>query len=179
MFLDSCNMIKKRFKNGDEVEVTTSSGTISGKLMPCSSEVLVLKLDSGYNISLKSNDVKKMKLIKKGKVGKVGSGKVKHKQGLPKISILHTGGTIASKVDYETGGVIAGFSAKELLNMFPELEKIANITSKEVFDIMSEDLMFKHYKELAKEIVKEIGKKADGVIIGHGTDMIAVTAAAL
>lgn len=172
-------MVKKGFKNGDEVEVTTSSGTISGKLMPGSSEALVLKLNSGYNVSLKSNDVKKMKLVKKGKVGKVGSGKVKSKKGLPKISILHTGGTIASKVDYETGGVIAGFSAKELLDMFPELGKVANVTSREVFDIMSEDLMFKHYKKLAGEIVKEIKKKADGVIIGHGTDTIAITAAAL
>ena len=173
------NMIKKGLKIGDEVMVTTSSGTIFGKLMPSSSKYVMLKLSSGYNISLKNKDIKKIKLVKKMRRKEGKNIKIKHKKGLPKISILHTGGTIASKVNYETGGVIASFSAKELLNMFPELGKVVNVSSREVFNIMSEDLRFKHYKKLAKEIVKDIKNKVDGIIVGHGTDTLAITASAL
>jgi len=63
--------------------------------------------------------------------------------------------------------------------MFPEVKSIANINSVLVSNMMSEDMRFSHYKKLSDAISKEIKNKVDGIIIGHGTDTLAVTSAAL
>ena len=167
-------------KIGDYVFIETKNKDFKGILMPDSATgKLVLKLDSGYNIGINKNSVKKTKIIKKKTVKKKKTTKVKQKKNLPKISILHTGGTIASKVDYETGGVSAEFKPEEILKMFPKLKNIANIDSRLIFNIFSEDMGFKHYNVLAKEILKEVKKGSEGIIITHGTDTMHYTSAAL
>ena len=98
---------------------------------------------------------------------------------MKKISILHTGGTIASKVDYKTGAVSAKFSERDILKLYPEIKDIAKISSKLITNMSSEDMNFKHYNLLAKEIQKEIKKKSQGIIITHGTDTLHYTSAAL
>lgn len=95
------------------------------------------------------------------------------------VSILGTGGTIASKVDYKTGGVYASFSPKEIIVQVPEIENIATIRAREVMQVMSEDMTPKDWKIIAKEVAKEINSDADGVIITHGTDTMHYTSAAL
>lgn len=164
------------YKQGDLIEVRFSGKTKKGILMPSTKTTLVLKLISGYNIGIEKKKIKKVKLVeKRKKVTK--KQKIKTKKGLPTILILHTGGTIASKVDYETGAVSAKFSPEDLVSMFPELSKIANIKSKLVAQMYSEDMRFAHYNLLAKEISKNL--KVKGIIISHGTDTIYCTAAAL
>lgn len=98
---------------------------------------------------------------------------------MKKISILHTGGTIASKVDYKTGGVSAKFSEKDLLELYPEIKSIAKISSRLIRNMLSEDMNFNHYNLLAKEIQKEVKKGIEGIIITHGTDTLHYTSAAL
>ena len=94
------------------------------------------------------------------------------------VSILHTGGTIASKVDYKTGGVIAKYSAEDILSMFPELKELVKVKSRLIRNMSSDDMNFKHYNLMAKEVFKEL-KSSDGVIITHGTDTMHYSAAAL
>tara|TARA_Y100000034_G_C6889149_1_gene408759 strand:- start:63 stop:1148 length:1086 start_codon:yes stop_codon:yes gene_type:complete len=98
---------------------------------------------------------------------------------MKKISILHTGGTISSKVDYKTGAVSAKFSEKDMLKLYPEIKTIAKISSRLVANMFSEDMNFQHYNLLAKEVEKEIKKGAEGIIITHGTDTIHYTSSAL
>lgn len=166
-------------KPGDKVSVTTESETLTGILMPSDDKSVVLKLDSGYNIGLNAKRVKSMKVLDAHKTEKESPGEHTHTPGLPLITILHTGGTIASKVDYETGGVVARFSPQELLAQFPELRSIANIESRLVRNMFSEDMRFAHHNILAKEILKEAEKGSRGIIITHGTDTLHYTAAAL
>lgn len=40
---------------------------------------------------------------------------------MKKIKIIATGGTIASRVDYKTGAVSPAYSAKDILELVPEL----------------------------------------------------------
>lgn len=94
------------------------------------------------------------------------------------ISILHTGGTIASKVS-KKGGVEAQYTAKEILDLYPEIKELANIRSRLVANILSENMNFSHYNLIAKEIKKEIAEGVDGIIITHGTDTLHYTSAAL
>ena len=166
-------------KAGDFVEIKTKDEVVKGVLMPQEGKTLVMKLDSGYNIGIESKNVKSIKVLKKYKPKSVKISKLEIKKGLPTISILHTGGTIASKVDYETGGVIARFSPEELLDMFPEISSFANIRSRLLRNMWSDDMRFAHYNLMAREIQKEIKKGVDGIIITHGTDTLHYTSAAL
>ena len=167
-------------ESGDKITLETKKESITGFLMPNSDEkTLVLKLSNGYNIGVNRNSIVKTKVLEKVKTQKAAKTAVKGKKGLKKIVILHTGGTIASKVDYKTGGVIAGFSADDLLSMFPELGEIANIETELVSNMMSEDMNFLDYQKIAFAVKKHASKGADGIIIGHGTDTLTFTAAAL
>ena len=155
---------------GDTVKITTSSETIKGKIMP----------STGYNIGIKKQKIKSIIIEKGYQPKKQKTKKIPIKKDLPTISILHTGGTIASKIDYETGAVIAKFTPEELIGMVPELKDIANIKCKFVANIQSESMRFPHYNLIAKAIEKEIKEtKPKGIIITHGTDTLHYTSAAL
>ncbi|MEM4246970.1 MAG: Glu-tRNA(Gln) amidotransferase subunit GatD [Candidatus Woesearchaeota archaeon] len=166
-------------KTGDRVKVLTAEETIEGVLMPDEKDFVVLKLDTGYNIGIDKKRIKEIILVKEYQPTKTAMPKAEYKKELPTIAILHTGGTIASRVDYETGGVIAQFKPEEMLEMFPELKEIANIRSRLIRQMFSEDMRFGHYNILAQEIEKEIKEGADGIIITHGTDTLHYTGAAL
>ncbi|NQU97876.1 Glu-tRNA(Gln) amidotransferase subunit GatD [Candidatus Woesearchaeota archaeon] len=167
-------------KAGDKVKVFYKKETIEGVLMPEEdSKFIFVKLDSGYNIGLKKSLVKKIDVVKVKKSVKSKSKKIASKKGLPKISILNTGGTITSKVDYSTGAVTAKFTPEEVLELFPAVRNIANIDAVMVRNIMSENMRFDHYNLMAKAVEKEVKKGVSGVIIAHGTDTLHYSSAAL
>lgn len=165
---------------GDYVKIITKDEEFEGTLMPSVKKgVVVLKLDNGYNMGFDKNKVKKIETIKPYKEKKIIKQNIPQNKKLPSISILHTGGTIASKVDYATGGVKMQFSPEELLTMFPEIRKIANINSRLMKNMWSQDMRFEHYNLIAKEIEEEIKKGAEGIIVTQGTDTIHYTSSAL
>ncbi|MBI4151279.1 Glu-tRNA(Gln) amidotransferase subunit GatD [Candidatus Woesearchaeota archaeon] len=164
---------------GDKVRVFTSDETLHGTLLPDEKDFIVLKLDSGYNIGISKKRVKDVKVIEKQQAKPEAPKHVLQRKDLPKITILHTGGTIASKVDYETGGVISKFTPEEIIALFPELREIANIDSRLVRNMASDDMRFGHYNLLAKEVEKEVIAGVKGIIITHGTDTLHYSSAAL
>src|SRR3989338_4137679 len=168
-------------KPGDRVKVITSDEIKEGILMPNEeTDSIVIKLNNGYNIGIDRKKVKEIKVIEQYKAKETSAKKeIKKDSKKPTIAILHTGGTIASKVDYKTGGVVARFTPEEILEMFPELYNIANITSRLIAKMFSEDMRFKHYSLMCKIIVEEIKKGVDGIILTHGTDTMGYSAAAL
>ncbi|MEK6952407.1 MAG: Glu-tRNA(Gln) amidotransferase subunit GatD [Nanoarchaeota archaeon] len=173
-------MKKDSFEPGDLIQVTTLSEEIKGTFLPSNNrELLSLKLPSGYNLSIKKSEVKSIILLEKH-VPKVEKQiETKSKSNLPTITILHTGGTISSRVDYTTGAVYPQFSPEDLIKKFPKLKEYANIKSKLISNIPSESIRFHHYNLIAKEIEKEINSKVNGIIITHGTDTLHYTSAAL
>ena len=166
-------------KVGDYVKLKTKQGEIKGLVVPSTdSKLVILKQDSGYNLAVERSDILRTSRIYSKKQELKTYKEVKHKKGLKNITILHTGGTIASKVDYKTGGVISRFKPEELIAMYPELARIANLNARLVRNMWSEQMRFAHFNLLAKEVAKE-EKKSDGIIITQGTDTLAYTAAAL
>ena len=150
-----------------------------GVLLPEANGKISLKLSSGYNLVVEKKEIKSIKTLQKIETKKIKEVSYKKVNSLPTISILHTGGTIASKVSYETGGVSSQFSPEDLIEMYPELKGIANIESRLIQNMWSDDLRFKHFEILAKAIESEIKKKVKGIIIGMGTDNLTVASAAL
>jgi len=98
---------------------------------------------------------------------------------LPKVVIMSTGGTIASRVDYRTGAVRSALSASDLYGVVPELASIAQVDTQILFSLYSENIMQKHWTEIASTAARHIKQGANGIIIAHGTDTMAYTAAAL
>src|SRR3989344_4297225 len=153
------------FVNGDKIEVLTKDKKYEGVFIQSQNkDIFTIKLSSGYNIGLNKKEIKKINLISKDKKEKrVFTSNIN--KNLKKVSILHTGGTVASNVDYKTGAVSPKFDPEELLDMFPELNDIASINSRLIWNMWSQDMRVAHYNILAKEIKKEIENGTKGVII--------------
>lgn len=165
---------------GDRVKISGKKSSEEGILMPNSDKnTVLLKLDSGYNVGFERKEVSKMVVLAKATLKQKTVSKITKNPHLPTIAILHTGGTIASKVDYRTGAVASEFSPEELLSLFPELQDIANIESELLSQMWSDDLRFAHFSLVAKAIERQVKKGVKGIIIGIGTDNLAVAAAAL
>jgi glutamyl-tRNA(Gln) amidotransferase subunit D len=164
---------------GDRVSAEKDGVSYNGLLMPPrSKDHVVIKLDNGYNIGLRRSQ-SQIKLIEKRQQIRPHSRPLQRRPGLPQVSILSTGGTIASKVDYRTGAVTSQFSAGEIISAIPELEEIANYSAKVIYTILSENMKADYWSELARAVAAEIRGGAEGVIITHGTDTMMYTAAAL
>ncbi|VVB95532.1 Glutamyl-tRNA(Gln) amidotransferase subunit D [uncultured archaeon] len=166
----------------DKVRVEIKGIAYEGTLMPSQTDSIVLKLKNGYNIGIKHESATITLLEKKVETKKrkeaVCAEKTKNKK-LPRISILSTGGTIASKIDYRTGAVTSQFSAEDILLAIPELEEIASYNCRMIYSILSENMRPSYWVELARAVYEEIKNGAEGIIITHGTDTMMYTAAAL
>ncbi len=169
-------------EDGDKVRVETKGMQYEGILMPSQTGKVVLKLKNGYNIGINpdSSSIILLEKMDKKKPQSPISVPGKKKTGkLPNISILSTGGTIASKIDYRTGAVTSQFNAEDILRAIPELEEIANYNCRMIYSILSENMRPSYWVELARAVYEEIKNGADGIIITHGTDTMMYTAAAL
>jgi glutamyl-tRNA(Gln) amidotransferase subunit D len=167
---------------GDKVRVAKGFIHYEGIVMPSQTSCTVLKLKNGYNIGLRV-DPQTMITVKPKEEKKyqelISHPSKKKNVKLPRISILSTGGTIASKIDYRTGAVTSQFNAEDILRAIPELEEIADYNCRMICSILSENMRPSYWVDLARAVYEEIKKGADGIMITHGTDTMMYTAAAL
>ena len=177
--------VKDAAAPGDSVKVITPKEQVEGILMPSPhKDIVMIKLNTGYNLGFEKKDVKEIQLVEREVLKQKTSLLMSKDEKLPTIVVLHTGGTIASKVDYTTGAVTAKFTAEDLLEKFPKIGKITNVHTELISNLMSEDIRFSDYQTIARAVKKYAlegvsGKKVKGIIIGHGTDTLSYTAAAL
>jgi len=176
---------KKGVQVGGRVRITKGRHAYEGILMPRiglgDRNCIVLKLENGYNLSIRYAKGVELKKL-------AGGARIRHRPAevteakdpdKPTVAVLGCGGTIASRVDYTTGAVFPSFSPGDMLASFPELKEIANIKGRKLFDLFSEDMHPNHWQAIAAEVAKEIKAKSDGVVLMHGTDTMHYTAAAL
>jgi glutamyl-tRNA(Gln) amidotransferase subunit D len=169
---------------GDVIRVTKESEAYEGILIPRSEygdeKHVVVKLKNGYNIGIA--------ITAETKVEKVGGGTEptfaapplpEQKPEFPRATIISTGGTIASRVDYRTGGVRPALTANDLYSVVPELADVARIETQILLSIFSENIAAQQWTQIAHAIAKQMSEGVDGVVIAHGTDTMGYTAAAL
>ncbi|MEC9072304.1 MAG: Glu-tRNA(Gln) amidotransferase subunit GatD, partial [Myxococcota bacterium] len=167
-----------------QITAETSRGEFQGLVLPRSETAdpdhLVLKLDSGYNIGLRFDTLQTL----------IPPGFRDAHYGIPeqdfpvdpdkpRVKLFGTGGTIASRLDYRTGAVIPAFSPGELYGSVPELADICNLETEKLFGIFSENMGPEEYLKLADSVGQAIADGYAGVVIGHGTDTMHYTSAAL
>ena len=175
-------LITNKVDVGDLVKIT-SELTYSGILMPRyesgDESHIVLKLKSGYNIGIEFEKIEKLEKTGERESNNENSQTIEKNEELPKILLLSTGGTIASKVDYRTGAVTPALSAAELYEAVPEIAKIANVDAEVLFSEYSENLQPEHWLEIAKKLDSIVDSDYVGVIIAHGTDTMHYSSAFL
>ena len=167
-----------------KVKVDTTRGVFKGTILPRAENDddshIVLKIASGYNIGLNTDTIRDITELSYEKaIYQIPEKEFPYSDDKPNVKLFGTGGTIASRLDYRTGAVIPAFSPGELYGAVPELADICNITTEKLFAVFSENMGPDQYKALAIAIGKEIEKGIDGIVIGHGTDTLHHTAAAL
>jgi glutamyl-tRNA(Gln) amidotransferase subunit D len=169
---------------GDRVRVDAGQ-TYEGVLLPSSTpDQLVIKLDSGYNVGVDRAEATVDVLesgvydIESAQTDDSGS-RIEFDDDLPTVSLISTGGTIASTVDYRTGAVTAQFDAEDVLRAVPDLAGRANYRGRVVANILSENMTPAVWQDLARAVHEEIQNGADGVVVMHGTDTMQFTASAL
>ncbi len=159
-------MASKTFK---KVKIKWNEKELEGILLPYEdSNVYMLKLENGYNIGIKKDEVESFEELGEIKIDYEESSS--NNEG--EISVIACGGTISSRVDYKTGAVIPSmnFSVFEGLK-----EKVKAI---ELFKVFSEEFTTEHWKELAKSVYSEL-KDGNPVIVLHGTDTMHYSASAV
>lgn len=166
------------------VNVTTTDGKYVGTILPRSETAdnihVVLKIAVGYNVGVNANKITDITINGR----KVANYKIPEKEfpydpKMPRVKLFGTGGTIASRLDYRTGAVIPAFSPGELYGSVPELADYCNLETEKLYGVFSENMGPEQWIGTAKAIGKEIEKGVQGVVIGHGTDVMHHTAAIL
>ncbi|MEK6981121.1 MAG: Glu-tRNA(Gln) amidotransferase subunit GatD [Thermoproteota archaeon] len=167
---------------GDSVKILADL-TYLGIIMPryehTDDKHLVLKLKSGYNIGLEIEKIEKIEKISSPEKNIEKKESLEKNPVLPKILLLSTGGTIASKVDYRTGAVTPVLTAEELNSSVPELAKIANVDAEVLFSEYSENIMPEHWLKIAEKLKEYSTSDYSGIIIAHGTDTMHYTSSFL
>ena len=170
--------------HGDRVRIgaSTPEGPVTHEgilLAPATVGHITVKLDNGYNVTFLETEITEMTLITVQAIEEqTFVTNPSEDIDLPEVWILHTGGTIASKVDYVTGAVAARFEPEELLDTVPELAQHARIRAKKLGNMWSDDIRARHWNAMMTETKRAFDAGAAGVVITHGTDTMHYSAAA-
>ncbi|HJJ95374.1 MAG TPA: asparaginase domain-containing protein, partial [Methanocorpusculum sp.] len=151
------------FTNTDPVTVSFAGLEMDGIYITKSGDNAVVKLKSGYNICVPET-LCKAREVTAGAEAKAETPELMQNEKLPKLSIISTGGTIASTVDYTTGAVSSKFTAEDILRSIPELGEIAQYHTLQPYNILSENMNAKMWQELARSIYDEIKNGSQGII---------------
>jgi len=174
---------KSNANPGDKVEIHLTRKIYLGVLLESPETekgIVLLKLDSGYNIGFNRKDVLEIKLIKKG-FAKKEEVEIKKEGGKPNIAMIITGGTIAARLNPRKGGVDWLDTPESLFKFYPELFEKVNVLKVEIpFMKASEDMDFKDWQKIARVAEKLLNdKQIQGLIITHGTDFLHYTSSVL
>ncbi|MCI4318699.1 MAG: Glu-tRNA(Gln) amidotransferase subunit GatD [Thermoplasmata archaeon] len=175
---------------GEEVTVTNPDGhPWRGRLVPAHElsdrRVIQLKLESGYNVGVRIDPGAKIERhsgASREPTSVVATSNTPSPSGPAEarpVVVLTTGGTIASRIDYHTGGVRPVTDEREILNFYPELEHSGPVRVVHVLDKLSEDISREDWMTLAHQVANAFQAGAGGVVIAHGTDTLHFTASAL
>jgi glutamyl-tRNA(Gln) amidotransferase subunit D len=167
-----------------DVEIITNEGKYKGIILPRSETAdhdhVVIKLAVGYNIGIAASKITGIKIEgRKEAHYKIPEKEFPVDPKKPRVKLLGTGGTIASRLDYRTGAVIPAFSPGELYGSVPELADYCNLETEKLYGVFSENMGPEQWIGTAQAIGKEIEKGVEGIVIGHGTDTMHHTAAIL
>ena len=139
----------------------------------------VFKLASGYNVRFPLADVKIIKIYDISQDHrKTMKEETNIGRGAHRISLLSTGGTISSRVDYTTGAVRPTKDLSFIREAISDLEDRINLRTEIIDSILSENMTPSHWIKISHDIKKAM-ESSEAVVLLHGTDTMSYTASAL
>ena len=95
----------------------------------------------------------------------------------PRIVIIFTGGTIASALDKDFGGIIPNLTGGQILSHISDVDDVAEILVHEYGSYPGPHITPTHMAELSELVGRYIAEEhVDGVVVTHGTDTLEETA---
>jgi len=166
----------------DVVEIEIKGKKYLGTVMPhhifSGRDIILIKLEDGYNIGINARKAK-IRVVKKGEKRKKMDMEIPYDENKRTVSLLGTGGTIASYVDYKTGAVHPAATSEELVFAVPEIFDVCNVEAEVVSQKLSENMTPKDWKKIARIVADKMNSGKAGVVITHGTDTMTWTGTAL
>lgn len=169
---------------GDTLTLRKSSSIYTGKIVSCDEKTIILELNSGYIVGFEKQYIEIINIDKKSyevnnKKEKKDKRVLENRSQLKTITILSTGGTISCSSGKNMEAVIPTLSASDLVDEIPEINKYANLKTKNVMNKLSENINPKDWLILAQAIKEEIEYGVDGIIVTCGTDTMVYIASAI
>ena len=165
---------------GSAIKFSYSGMEYEGIFIHCDNDMVTVKLSNGYNLALQKDQVKLVKIIRKGSENGESAAQQKSAKnrvgsvGKKHVSLLATGGTIASKVDYKTGAV----SPSEDIGFISDRVKDVEVSSETIDNILSENITPEKWIYMAGKIRDSLNR-SDGCVVFHGTDTMSYSASAI
>lgn len=164
------------YRSGDRINCTVGGHRYGATYITERDGRAVVKLESGYNIGV---PYEALSWEGRPKIEPPALAQPYQRKDLPELAIISTGGTIASRVDYRTGAVTSQFSAEDILRAIPDLASIGRFRTEQISSILSENMTRRIWQDLARTIFNDIRSGVAGVMVTHGTDTMAYSAAAI
>src|SRR5688500_9648065 len=116
--------------------------------------------------------------LRQGYGGQEAGHDVLHAQAaLPRVVVLATGGTIASRFDPARGALAPAVTGADLVRAVPGLDKVATVDVEQIANIGSYDMTPEVWMRLARRANELLASDTiSGVVVTHGTDTLEETA---
>ena len=168
--------MSREFGPGDIVTCTFGQTPRKGTYITSRDGYAVVKLENGYNIGVPFSCISRISRPEPVPAPEIF---ISQDEALPRLSIVSTGGTIASRIDHRTGAVTSKSDAIDILRAIPRLRSVGHYQVRNLTTILSENMTPSIWQQLARAVYEEIMDEVAGVIVTHGTDTMAYSAAAL
>ena len=99
---------------------------------------------------------------------------------MSRVAVVFTGGTIAMRIDAESGGAVPALKGEEILALTPALDRIAEVEAIDWGLIPASHLGLERILDLARAVHEALQQPDTvGAVVVHGTDTMEETAFAL
>src|SRR5437879_2373718 len=97
--------------------------------------------------------------------------------GLPVVTLIATGGTIAMKIDPVKKAPVPAISGEDLVATVPEIAQVARVEVQNLSNVPSDYMDPDRWVQLQKAVAEALARpEVAGVIVSHGTDTLEETA---
>lgn len=169
----------ENFSFGDLVNIKIDNQEFNGEFIKTDENLLIVKLKSGYDIALEHKDINSVSLIEKNKIEKENKTTLEVKTKGADLTLITTGGTISSKIDYKTGGVSPSVDSSYYFKIAPGLKDLGKIAVVSLMQKLSENMLPSDWVNIAREAYSSIQEGSKGVIVTSGTDTMHFASSAM
>ena len=164
---------------GDVINIRIENQEFNGEFIKSDENLIVIKLKSGYDIAIAKKEISSFSIIEKNKKIREKNEIKPEKIEKADITIITTGGTISSKIDYKTGGVSPSVDSNYYFKLSPGLKEQGKINIINLMQKLSENMLPADWIKIAKTAYSSIEKGSKGIVVTTGTDTMHFASSAI